>query len=166
MLYFSRWKAIATLLTALFVCLFAVPNFFPAQTVKSWPKWAQRHLVLGLDLQGGSHILFEVDINDVRKQKAETLRDDVRNALRGARLQFTGLVIRDLTLDFRKPARLDDELQVSVVMTERRSASFRVEQQIVRGGQLLVGAHVRVACLVASSFRPRPLPEWLAADRP
>jgi acyl-CoA thioester hydrolase len=76
------------------------------------------------------------------------------------------LVIRDLTLDFRKPARLDDELQVSVVMTERRSASFRVEQQIVRGGQLLVGAHVRVACLVASSFRPRPLPEWLAADRP
>lgn len=76
------------------------------------------------------------------------------------------LVIRDLTLDFRKPARLDDELQVSVVMTERRSASFRVEQQIVRGDELLVGAHVRVACLVASSFRPRPLPEWLAADRP
>ena len=90
MLYFSRWKAIATLLTALFICLFAVPNFFPAQTVKTWPKWAQRHLVLGLDLQGGSHILFEVDINDVRKQKAEALRDDVRNALRGARLQFTG----------------------------------------------------------------------------
>ena len=71
MMLTSRWKALATLLTALFVCLFAVPNFFREQTLKSWPKWAQRHVVLGLDLQGGSHILLEVDLNDVRKQKAE-----------------------------------------------------------------------------------------------
>ena len=52
MLYFTRWKAAAIVLTALFVCLFAVPNFFPEKTVQSWPKWAQRHMVLGLDLQG------------------------------------------------------------------------------------------------------------------
>ena len=65
MLYFSRWKALAIILTALVVCLCAVPNFFPEATVKTWPKWAQRHLVLGLDLQGGSHILLEVDTNAV-----------------------------------------------------------------------------------------------------
>ena len=119
MLYFSRWKAIATLLTALFVCLFAVPNFFPEATVKSWPKWAQRHLVLGLDLQGGSHILFEVDLNDVRKQKAESLRDDVRNALRGARLQFTGLVIRDLTVE----VRIREESDFQAALTKLRELS-------------------------------------------
>ena len=87
MLYISRWKAMAILLTAFVVCLFAVPNFFPEQRrSQSWPKWAQRHIVLGLDLQGGSHILLEVDANDVRKQKLETLRDDVRTrAARGAR---------------------------------------------------------------------------------
>src|ERR1700752_1089791 len=84
MLYFSRWKALATLLTALIVCLFAVPNFFPEKTVKSWPVWAQRHMVLGLDLQGGSHILLEVDLADVRKQKVEALRDDGRGELRDA----------------------------------------------------------------------------------
>ncbi|HYS49024.1 MAG TPA: protein translocase subunit SecD, partial [Xanthobacteraceae bacterium] len=60
MLFFSRWKVIAVLLTAAVVCLFAVPNFFPERTVQSWPKWAQRHIVLGLDLQGGSHILLQV----------------------------------------------------------------------------------------------------------
>ena len=76
------------------------------------------------------------------------------------------LAIRDMTLDFRSPARLDDELQVSVVMTERRSASLLIEQQIVRGDEFLVGAAVRVACIFASSFRPRPLPEWLAVDHP
>ena len=73
------------------------------------------------------------------------------------------LAIRDMTLDFRYPARLDDELQVSVAMTERRTASLRVAQEISRGDRVLVTATVRVACLAASTFRPRPLPEWLAA---
>ena len=54
MLYISKWKATAILLTALICCLLAVPNFFPESTVKRWPAWAQRHIVLGLDLQGGS----------------------------------------------------------------------------------------------------------------
>ena len=76
------------------------------------------------------------------------------------------LVIRDMTLDFHKPAKLDDELRVSVVMTERRKASLLIEQEIFRGDQALVRATVRVACLVASSFKPRPLPEWLAAENP
>jgi preprotein translocase subunit SecD len=67
MLYFSRWKATAILLTTLTICAFSIPNFFSEQTIQSWPKWAQRHLVLGLDLQGGSHILLEVDANAVRK---------------------------------------------------------------------------------------------------
>jgi preprotein translocase subunit SecD len=101
MLYFSRWKAIATLLTAFLVCLLAVPNFFPDQTLKSLPKWAQRHVVLGLDLQGGSHILLEVDANFVRKEKAEQLRDEVRNGLRAARVGYTGLVVRGLTVEVR-----------------------------------------------------------------
>ncbi len=70
MLYFSRWKAAAILLTTLLVCACAIPNFFPEKTVQSWPAWAQRHLVLGLDLQGGSHILLEVDTNAVRKEKS------------------------------------------------------------------------------------------------
>jgi preprotein translocase subunit SecD len=102
MLYFTRWKAAAIVLTALIVCLLAVPNFFPDATVKSWPAWAQRHVVLGLDLQGGSHILFEVDVNDVRKQRMESLRDDVRRTLlRDPRIGYTGLVIRGNAVEVR-----------------------------------------------------------------
>ena len=90
MLYFTRWKALAIILTALVVCLFAVPNFFPEATVKTWPKWAQRHLVLGLDLQGGSHLLLEVDANYVKKEKLDQIRDDVRRTLRDAKIGYTG----------------------------------------------------------------------------
>ncbi|MEP7031943.1 MAG: protein translocase subunit SecD, partial [Pseudolabrys sp.] len=101
MLYFTRWKAAAVVLTALIVCLFAVPNFFPEKMVASWPKWAQRHIVLGLDLQGGSHILLEVDSNAVRKEKLEALRDDVRRVLRDARVGYTGLAVRGNSVEVR-----------------------------------------------------------------
>src|SRR3954463_2237934 len=90
MLYFTRWKALAIILTALVVCLCAVPNFFPDAKVKSWPKWAQRHIVLGLDLQGGSHLLLEVDSNAVKKDKLAQVVDDARRTLRDARIRFTG----------------------------------------------------------------------------
>src|SRR3954451_8175955 len=113
MLYFSRWKALGTLLTALFVCLFAVPNFFSDATIKRLPGWAQRHVVLGLDLQGGSHILLEVDSNYVRKEKAEQLAQDVQRALREARIGYTGRTIRGLTVEvrIREESNFDAALQ-------------------------------------------------------
>src|SRR3977135_2526125 len=94
MLYFTRWKALAIILTTLVVCLCAVPNFFPEAKVKTWPLWAQRHIVLGLDLQGGSYLLLEVDSNYVKKEKLDQVRDDVRRALRDAKIGYTGLAVR------------------------------------------------------------------------
>src|SRR3977135_1376049 len=100
MLYISRGKAAAILLTATLVCLCAIPNFFPESMLQRWPAWAQRHIVLGLDLQGGSHILREVGANDVRRQKVESLREDVRRVLRDARVGITGQpVIRGNTVE-------------------------------------------------------------------
>src|SRR5258705_12025395 len=101
MLYFTRWKALAIILTALVVCLCAVPNFFPEATVKSWPAWAQRRLVLGLDLQGGSYLLLEVDSNYVKKEKLEQIRDDVRRTLRDAKIGYTGLAVRNEAVEVR-----------------------------------------------------------------
>jgi preprotein translocase subunit SecD len=101
MLYFTRWKAAAILLTALVVCLFAVPNFLPSSVVQSWPKWAQRHIVLGLDLQGGSYILLQVDTKSVRQDRLQALRDDTRRVLRDARIGYTGLVIRGNSVEVR-----------------------------------------------------------------
>ncbi|HEY5963393.1 MAG TPA: protein translocase subunit SecD, partial [Xanthobacteraceae bacterium] len=111
MLYVSRWKATAILLTTLIVCAFSIPNFISEQTVQSWPKWAQRHLVLGLDLQGGSHILLEVDTNAVRKDKVISLQDDVRRVVRENRLGSPGsVVIRGNTVEFRVREGVDQTL--------------------------------------------------------
>ncbi|MET0221031.1 MAG: protein translocase subunit SecD, partial [Tardiphaga sp.] len=101
MLYFTRWKALGIILTALVVCLCAVPNFFPEATVKTWPTWAQRHLVLGLDLQGGSHLLLEVDANSVKKDKLDQVRDDTRRVLRDNKIVYTGLGVRNDNVEVR-----------------------------------------------------------------
>jgi preprotein translocase subunit SecD len=83
MMQISRLKALGILLTALLVGMLAVPNFFSEQTIQGWPKWAQRQVVLGLDLRGGSHLLLEVDTAAVRKERLDQLREDVRRVLRG-----------------------------------------------------------------------------------
>jgi preprotein translocase subunit SecD len=93
MLFFTRWKAVAIVLTALVVCLFAVPNFFSEQVISRWPGWAQRHIVLGLDLQGGSSLLLQVDTNAVRQERLQAVDDDVLRVLRQARIPFTGRAI-------------------------------------------------------------------------
>ena len=104
MLYFSRAKAAAIILTALIACSFTIPDFFSEQTVKTWPAWAQHRIVLGLDLQGGSHIVLEVDQNDIRKQRLDSLRDDVRRTLLEARPRLNWLnppVVRGNSVEVR-----------------------------------------------------------------
>jgi preprotein translocase subunit SecD len=88
MLEFSRAKAAAILLTVLVICSFLVPNFLPDETVRSWPAWAQRRLVLGPDVQGGTSLQFEVDRNDLRAQVLTLLRREVRSALHEARIDL------------------------------------------------------------------------------
>jgi preprotein translocase subunit SecD len=113
MLYFTRWKALGILLTALVVCLCAVPNFFPEATVKGWPLWAQRRLVLGLDLQGGSYLLLAVDSNYVKKEKLDQVRDDVRRTLRDAKIGYTGLAVRNDAVEVRVSKDTDQQTALS-----------------------------------------------------
>jgi preprotein translocase subunit SecD len=101
MLHFTRWKALAIVLASVVICLMTVPSLLSPATFQSLPSYLQRRLVLGLDLQGGSHILLEVDSNAVRKERTETLRDDVRRVLRDARVGYSNLAIQNLTVQVR-----------------------------------------------------------------
>ena len=68
--------------------------------------------MLGLDLQGGSSILLEVDKNDIRKQRLDTLRDDVRRTLRDARINWANPpVVRGNSVEVR--LREDNNFQTA-----------------------------------------------------
>ncbi|MGX9178992.1 protein translocase subunit SecDF [Mesorhizobium sp. BHbdii] len=92
MLHFSRWKTILIWLTVLAGILYAAPNLVPASTLASLPNWLpKRQLTLGLDLQGGSHILLQIDRQDLANERLEAARDEVRTSLRDAQIGYTGL---------------------------------------------------------------------------
>lgn len=76
----------------------------------------------------------------------------------------TGLafVVREMNIHFLKPALLDDELQVTVAVKERRAASILFAQTAQRiDGALLVRADVRVACVDIKRMRPTQIPNEL-----
>jgi acyl-CoA thioester hydrolase len=71
--------------------------------------------------------------------------------------------IRAMQIEFRLPARLDDMLRVQVDSVTAGRASMSFAQSILRqtadGGELLLTAQVKAACLSASRFRPAAIPE-------
>jgi acyl-CoA thioester hydrolase len=71
--------------------------------------------------------------------------------------------VRSVRMEFLAPARLDDEIEATVALTEVRAASLRFGQALRRrsDGVLLVEAEVRAACLTGSTFRPRAIPAGL-----
>lgn len=127
MLHFARWKAIAILLVTLAGMFFALPNIFSKEQLSWVPDWIpHERMVLGLDLQGGVHLLWEVDVQDVVASRLRQLRDDARTALREAqvpnrnalRADQRGLEVRVDETDLEK-AR--DALRP---LTEATSGSF------------------------------------------
>jgi acyl-CoA thioester hydrolase len=71
--------------------------------------------------------------------------------------------VRSMQMDFIKPARLDDQLQVSASLVQLKKASMVFDQQVLRDGQLLLSAQVRIAALDAASFRPRGMDDLVLA---
>jgi preprotein translocase subunit SecD len=100
MLRFTFWKTITVVVLALGAVLFSWPNLWSESTRDAVskavpgfiPKWIVPHkaMPLGLDLQGGIHILLEVDSQDVLRGQVNVLRDDVRRILREQRVSAAG----------------------------------------------------------------------------
>ena len=71
-------------------------------------------------------------------------------------------VVRAMTIDFLKPARMDDVLEVITQPEEVKGASVTVLQRVTRAGEILVEAQVRVAFVAGGCARPIPKPLRLA----
>jgi acyl-CoA thioester hydrolase len=68
-------------------------------------------------------------------------------------------VVRSMTIDFRKPARMDDVLEIATAPVEVKGASVVLHQRVDRDGETLVEATVQVAFV--SGGRARPIPKAL-----
>ena len=92
MLYFQTWKLVLILGACLLGVIFALPNAFSPETVAKWPSYVPRKQVaLGLDLRGGSHLLLEVDMGAVEKERLAGLVDELRTQFTQAKIGYTDL---------------------------------------------------------------------------
>jgi acyl-CoA thioester hydrolase len=77
--------------------------------------------------------------------------------------------VRSASLEYLRPARFNDRLEVGVRLRERRRASLVFEQVVSREGDAhgaLCTANIRIACLEAASFRSTPIPEFILKEIP
>ena len=111
MVNFSKSKMIGVFIVCILGLAFSAPNFFKEQTLKNLPDWLpHKHINLGLDLQGGSHLLVEVEFSAVINEQLESVLDDVRTELRKSRIKYTGLSVDGKTsvkVNIREPEKTE-----------------------------------------------------------
>jgi protein-export membrane protein SecD len=112
MLYFARWKIGLIVLVILAGAITTLPNFLSQATLRALPDWLPKsQIVLGLDLQGGAYLLYEVDRTDYVQKRLKTLEGDIRQTLRNEpRIGYTGLGVQGngTQVRIRDLTRLDE----------------------------------------------------------
>ena len=132
MLHITRWKTFAVAASVLLALLLALPNALPAAWQKSLATYTiARPVTLGLDLQGGSNVLMEVDRADLKVQLIEQLTGDIRAALREAKIGYKGInrAENGVTVRISEAADLD----------RARTELEKLRQPVDPGGLLSTG---------------------------
>lgn len=116
MLQISLFSRVVTILVLLVGLLVALPNALPDNVLSKMPAWLPHSTVsLGLDLQGGSYLLLEVEMDQVQKDKLESVMGDLRVALRKAHIAFNISAKDDtVTLKVREAQQYDAAKKIVV----------------------------------------------------
>jgi protein-export membrane protein SecD len=109
MFHYPRWKIIVILASVLVAAILAMPNILPpAPKQYVADHYGLRPLTLGLDLQGGSNILMEIDHKDLIDKLQQQLSSDIRGTLRDAKVGYSGIakIENGVTVRITKPEDL------------------------------------------------------------
>lgn len=115
MLNFPIWKKALIGVVCLLGVLYAAPNFLPVGILAGLPSWMpSKQINLGLDLQGGAHLLFKVEADKVLEERLENVVDELRSDLRKARLRYSGLGVSKKAAVFtlKDVSKIDDVRQI------------------------------------------------------
>jgi len=133
MLHFARWKIILILLFSIGGILVAIPNLLPARSLDALPDWIpHKQINLGLDLQGGAHLLYQMDENELIQDWLKNIRGDMRDVLRKERVGYTGL--RVSLPNKSVGVRIRDEVNFEKAFTALRDLSVPLSGGLVFTG--------------------------------
>ena len=122
------------------------------------------------DTDGGGIVYYANYLRFLERARTEWLRQLGHSQQRLAGEEGILFTVVSLEIEYRAPARLDDQLEISCEPQPQGPASLRFAQCIWRraagaGRELLAEASVRVACVDARTLRPRRLPAFLLEMR-
>ena len=101
MVQFKKWQLFLVILFSLFAIIFSSPNFFSKESLKKLPSFFPNdQVVLGLDLQGGSYLLIEVDTSSVVSENLESFSDRLRLSLRKNKISYSKFKVQDENIFF------------------------------------------------------------------
>jgi acyl-CoA thioester hydrolase len=129
------------------------------------PDFVMRVRVYYEDTDAGGIVYHANWLRWFERARTDWLRALGFEHLRQLRETGVGFVVRDLSIDYRRPARLDEELLIDVRLVEARRASWLLRQQAYRCDDLepLVDARLRIAAVHLASGRPTGFPRDLVA---
>ncbi|MDI9409666.1 MAG: protein translocase subunit SecD [Candidatus Pacebacteria bacterium] len=97
MIHFARWKIFTIYAVLLVALILALPNLFSQKQLDSMPSWVPtRQVSLGLDLQGGSHLLFAIDLKNIQSERFSATADAIRSELTSQKLGFSDFAMTEL----------------------------------------------------------------------
>ena len=135
MLHFPRWKIWLIVASMVASVAFVIPNFISRETLSGLPGFLpHRQITLGLDLQGGAHLLLEVDTTAMVKERVETLRDDIRRVLREEKIGYSGLGIQGGTT---VQVRISDAAQIDKAETRLRTIPQNLSDALFSGNTIV-----------------------------
>lgn len=101
MIPYPRWRIWAILVICIVGIMVALPNFISPSARDSLPSWLPKNTVtLGLDLQGGSHLLLEVDLKAALRDRLDSLLENTRKTLRNEKIGYAQLTIVEDRVQF------------------------------------------------------------------
>jgi acyl-CoA thioester hydrolase len=115
------------------------------------------------DTDGGGVVYYANYLKFMERARTEWLRSLGHSQSELANAHGYVFAVAEVKVNYRKPARLDDELRITCVPVPEGRASIRFKQTISRDDVLLTEGEVRVACVDSKTFRPRPLPEFITS---
>jgi len=110
------------------------------------------------DTDAGGVVYHSRYLNFMERARTEWLRASGFTQSTLTQQEQVLFVVHSMQLQFKKPARLDDQLQVFSQLMEMGRGSFSCRQHIMRDDTVLIEAQVKVACVNADSFKPTGIP--------
>ena len=110
------------------------------------------------DTDAGGVVYYSNYLNFMERARTEWLRMLGFGHTALAREQEVVFMVRKLTIEYLKPARFEDQLDVTVKLLITRGSLIEIAQAVWRGAQVLATAEVRLACVNTRSFRPVRIP--------